>query len=655
MARKPGKGAAGARYRDEKRKRDAEVNALRASGPRAPLSPAKAAVFLAITLSLPFLLVAALEIGLRLGNYGGDMAAFDTPAVLQGRYKVPGERVGKRYFPQEPYPPSPPGDPFLVKKPAHSMRVFVLGESSAAGFPYPPNGAFARVLGDALTDVLPNDTVEVVNMGMAATNSYTIADLAGEVIAQKPDAVIIYGGHNEYYGALGAGSTESLGSFPGFVRLYLRLQRLKTFLLLRNATNKMLAAVRGGRSTREIEADATRMESVVGDQRIVLGGKTYQRGLRQYESNLRVAIGAFRRAGIPVFVGSTPSNLRDLPPFGPSAVPPDSSATFVFDSAKMMLAAGDSIRAAIEFGRARDLDVIRFRAPSAFQGIVQRVARETGAVYVPVAEGVAAASAYRIPGSDIFLEHVHLNQRGYVLIARMYFDALHRGGFLGRRADMGRFAGWETYTARMRLTELDQRDAYHTIKTVTTRWPFLPVSRQLDYRGTYRPTDFLDSLAFTVSRGGIPWAQAKMMLAQRYVEAGDPDRAVAEYEGLIRDEPGIEVAWRLAGRALLSANQPERARPYLERAYSIKPTAFTAYSLGVIAMQEKNAPRAIALLGQSLQLSPDMPAALYQLSLAYAVTRNIERARSLAVRLAQVEPRYPGLAEWMAVIGIPPR
>lgn len=616
------------------------------------MSGGKAAAFLAITLALPFVLLGLLEAGLRVGGYGGDMSAFEVPAALRGAYKVPGENVGRRYFPQERFPPSPPGDAFLVNKPAHSLRIFVLGESSAAGFPYPPNGTFARVLRDALTDVLPHDTVEVVNMGMAATNSYTIVDLAGDVIDQKPDAVIIYGGHNEYYGALGAGSTESLGPIPGLVRLYLKLQRFKTFLLLRNATNAVVRTVRGGRTEKDIEADATRMESIVSDQRITLGGKTYERGLRQYESNLRVAIGEFRRAGIPVFIGSTPSNVRDVAPFGPAAVPPDTSATIVFDSARAVLARGDSIRAAGMFAQARDLDVIRFRAPSDFQGVVERVARETGSVYVPVAEGIAAASTYRIPGSDLFLEHVHPNQKGYVLLARMYFDAIQRAGFLGRTAELGRFAGWDAYTARMRLTELDQRIAYHTVKTVTTRWPFLPVAQQLDYRGTYRPTDFLDSVAFTVSRGGLGWPQAKVILARRYSRLGDVDHAVAEYEGLIRDEPGVEDAWRLAGRALLEANQPQRARPYLERAYALKPTGFTAFALGVMAIQDKNPQRAIALLQQALELDPGNVAAMYQLSLVYALTRDLERARALALRLAQISPQYPGLREWMTTIGI---
>src|SRR5687768_8941955 len=279
-------------------------------GRREPLSPRKAALFLAITLAFPFLLFGLLETGLRLANYGGHMPAFSTPEVFHGKYLVPDANLARRYFPQDRYPPVAPGDAFLATRPRNSVRIFVLGESSAAGFPYAANGTFSRVLRDVLTDIFPRDTVEVVNMGIAATNSYTIADIAGEVIDQRPDAVMIYGGHNEYYGALGAGSTERLGSYPALVRLYLRLQHLRIFLLLRNATTAVIAAVGGGRTAGDIASDATRMESVAGDQRIVLGDETYRRGVRQYESNLRAAIGMFRAAGVPVFVASTPSNIR---------------------------------------------------------------------------------------------------------------------------------------------------------------------------------------------------------------------------------------------------------------------------------------------------------------------------------------------------------
>ena len=150
----------------------------------------------------------------------------------------------------------------------------------------------------------------------------------------------------------------------------------------------------------------------------------------------------------------------------------------------------------------------------------------------------------------------------------------------------------------------------------------------------------------------MSWAQGKGMLGERYAQAGDTERAVAEFEGLIRDGPQVEVAYRMAASALLAASQPERAKPYLERAHALSPSAFSAYGLGVIAMQEKNPTRGIALFQQALQLSPDMPPALYQLSLAYGVTRDLNNARAAAARLAQVDPRFPGLAEWLGALGM---
>ena len=130
-----------------------------------------------------------------------------TAPVGGGRYLSANPAIGRRYFPGAAAAPAPPVELFAADKPANGVRLFVMGESTTAGFPYPHNGTFSRVLQDVLRDALPQDSVEVVNLGIAATNSYTVADLAREVAAQQPDAVLIYAGHNEYYGVLGAAST----------------------------------------------------------------------------------------------------------------------------------------------------------------------------------------------------------------------------------------------------------------------------------------------------------------------------------------------------------------------------------------------------------------------------------------------------------------
>ena len=620
--------------------------------PRA-LTPAKRAAFIAVTTLFPFVLLFALEGALRVTHYGRDTPLFEKAADLPGNYLQAGHEVAARFFPNEQFPPSPPNDVFLAEKPAHSFRVFALGESSTAGFPYPPNAMFSREVADALRDVLPSDTVEVVNLGIAATNSYAIVDFTGEIIDQHPDAVMIYAGHNEYYGALGVGSTQTLGSFPPFIRLYLELQRLKTFQLLRNALTGIMGIGRGRAAQDE---SPSRMESVARDQQIVLGGKVYRAGITQFESNLRIAIRKFRRAGISVFVGSLVSNLRDQPPL--SVLSSDgkagADAGAAYQEGEEALARNDSLAARPRFVKARDLDQVRFRAPTDFNEIIRQISKDEGAVYVPVEESFTNVSLKRIPGHDLILEHVHPNSHGYALMGREYFSALQSSGLLRSRADFSRLKTWDQYEKEMALTPLDERIAQHERETVVTRWPFVPFSRQQDYRGTYRPVDFLDTLAFNVARGGLLYPEAKLALARHYEAANQVDAALAEYDGLIRDLPRSELPARYAATLLLKVNQPEPAVPYLEKSNSIRPTAFASLTLGVIALRAKQFPRAVQLLQMASALDPSNAEIQYQLSLAYAFSHDIDHARASAVRAAQLNPNYPGIAQWLGALGLRP-
>ena len=196
-------------------------------------SAGRRALFIAVTALTPLLLFGLVEGTLRLLWKGGDIPAFEPAVTNSTTLLAPSPRVARRYFAGEAMPPAPPTDVFAADKSAHALRLFVLGESTAAGFPYPHNGTFSRVVRDALHDVLPNDSIEVVNVGIAATNSYTLVDLTNDVLAQHPDGVLIYAGHNEYYGALGVGSTIRTGSSPRLVRASLAAQRWRTVRLLR--------------------------------------------------------------------------------------------------------------------------------------------------------------------------------------------------------------------------------------------------------------------------------------------------------------------------------------------------------------------------------------------------------------------------------------
>jgi len=81
---------------------------------------------------------------------------------------------------------------------------------------------FSRILNQRLSDAFPEKQIEIVNTATAAINSYALLDFMDEILEKQPDAILIYAGHNEFYGALGVASTETLGKFRPLIKLYLK-------------------------------------------------------------------------------------------------------------------------------------------------------------------------------------------------------------------------------------------------------------------------------------------------------------------------------------------------------------------------------------------------------------------------------------------------
>ena len=87
---------------------------------------------------------------------------------------------------------------FRARKPEGGLRVFVLGGSSAYGFPWGASVAFPRLLALGLRAVYPGRSIEVVNAGGMSYASHRLRILTHEVLAYEPDAIVVYGGHNEF-------------------------------------------------------------------------------------------------------------------------------------------------------------------------------------------------------------------------------------------------------------------------------------------------------------------------------------------------------------------------------------------------------------------------------------------------------------------------
>ncbi|MDZ7343888.1 MAG: hypothetical protein ONA90_05180, partial [candidate division KSB1 bacterium] len=367
------------------------------SGKKPELSTTKRYAFTGLTVLVPFVLLAMFELGLRIAGYGNDLRlAYRVEENGKAWWEI-NQNVGRRYFGLRPdFARQTEEARIAAPKPTNGYRVICLGESSMAGFPYNKNATMPGILRTYLQMLFPDREIEVVNLGIAAVNSFAVRDLMSAVIALDPDLVLIYTGHNEFYGALGVGSAFSFGNNRNLINLYLRLLHY----LLQQTIRKVTELMKGATAI-EATLDTPVMQLMAREQTIAYGSELFVKAARSFEENLSEALEMAKTSGVHVAVGTLVSNLKDHPPFisAPTttlsrdekknwqeafsagiglmkageyqtalekfalASRIDSTdAELAYYRAKCFFANGDTIAAARLFSRARDLDLLRFRA-----------------------------------------------------------------------------------------------------------------------------------------------------------------------------------------------------------------------------------------------------------------------------------------------------
>ena len=285
------------------------------------LSASRRHAYLAITFAFPCVVLLLLEASLRVLHYGPDLSLFITQELHGRTYHIMNPEVRRRYFSQVSFAPSTSPDYFLMPKPGGTYRIFCFGGSTTAGFPYWFNGAFSSFLRDRLRSNFPDRPIEVINLGMTATNSYTVVDMARDVLEYEPDLIIVYDGHNEFYGALGTASRESMGGSRWLSRLALALAHIRTYQLALD-----IAAAFGSVFGNDDNPTSrgTLMERLARGKTVPYNSQTYRDGLQIFSANLQELKDLCTDRGVPVILGTQVSNLRGLVPFV-SGTPPETS------------------------------------------------------------------------------------------------------------------------------------------------------------------------------------------------------------------------------------------------------------------------------------------------------------------------------------------
>jgi tetratricopeptide (TPR) repeat protein len=468
------------------------------SGPSSP-SAAKRGLFIVITIALPLLLLAAVELALRAFGWGG------YPAWIREAGKLPsGETLclvepgaSKPYFYANPTRPGYAEQTnFVMPKPKNTVRIFLVGESAAKGYPQPRNLAMSSFLQAMLSDAWPEKKVEVINLGTTAVASFPLVYQVHDALKFAPDLFVFYTGNNEFFGAYGTASINAAGSLPLWA---LRWMRAARGLALVQVIDSWL--YRGADDNRSL------MEEMIGQTVIAADSPLREAAARNLASNLGTMLDDIRAAGVPAIVCTTASNESGLAPLGEDDVtgldekqqrelkrlmgeaadaadrdnfahsvnllrqavqlaPRHARARFLLG--QVLARAQQPELARVSFLEARDLDTMPWRPISMTEQAIRNTALVKGAVFCDVAEIFRKGSPDGATGWELLDDHVHLSLSGQARAARSMVGAMvNLGGPLQLGPnELGLVQDDQVYADGLGTNRYDDYRVNHTLRVL---------------------------------------------------------------------------------------------------------------------------------------------------------------------------------------------
>jgi len=355
---------------------------------------------------------------------------------------------------------------FLAEKPDNGFRVFVFGGSTEAGTPYGYDYAFAEFLRGQLAQALPQRHVEVVNVAAPGYASRRLLYLAREAEAFEPDLFVISTGHNEVveqrlYAHL---YEQPQWSFE----LQQALRQLRLYGLVEGAAQWLREPARP-------ELDSGKVYAPVFGP---FASKYWQDAPRDVQRQRTLALSMFRsnvdqmiriaeRAGADVLLLSQSKNYADWPATGDThaeEMPPADLAAWerhvaradAFEQAGDSAGAireleaalrldpgftrvhwrlaqlhrerGEHVRAYARYREAHNTALANFGTTPLRNRALRELADERDTLWLDVDRVFEDESSDRLVGFNYFIDFLHPNLAGHLLIARRSFELLRDEG-----------------------------------------------------------------------------------------------------------------------------------------------------------------------------------------------------------------------------------
>ena len=333
------------------------------------------------------------------------------------------------------------------------LKIVVLGESSARGDPYQPWVSVGQIVGWQMERVIPGRKVDVDVRAWGGV-SLEEALLPLTELERKPDAVILFSGHNEFQSRYGWSRNvryyleEGPESLLGLQELgrtissttYLILQNLDRFygeapppyvtreLVDHPSFTVREYAYRRRDFQRRLDSLAAYCNRIGALAILIVPGSndgSYEPTRSVLAPATKVADRAeFAAAFQAARAAETSDPAQAIAIYWRLASQHPEFAESHYRLAKMLASAGDWNEAAKQFVLARDHDALPMRCPSDFREVFPAVARLYGSVLVDGPSILATLSPHAILDDHLYHDAQHLNLVGAIALAQDVLEQL---------------------------------------------------------------------------------------------------------------------------------------------------------------------------------------------------------------------------------------
>jgi tetratricopeptide (TPR) repeat protein len=524
------------------------------------------------------------------------------------------------------------------------------------GTPYQMAATAPSIIRKQLSHLYPSVEFEVINAGASAINSNVVLDLAQQFMDYEPDLILLYLGHNEYYGPDGVGAGTLSKWFPSLIQFKYAIRDLYIIRALEQLFAKenneqrsktLMQAVSKGEFVQENSVEATWVTE-------------------NYERNMRKLFQLCQERKVPLIVSDLTSNLL-FPPFASSNggnptvydlrsvaitsmfehdsleqayillnswLQQDSTdALSHFWIGKYKIAMHKHAEALLHLQKARDLDLLKFRAPTATIQALKRVCTEYSVPLLSTDSLFLSLSSNNITGKELFWEHLHPNGIGYYYLANSFLQAIESYNILHRRYGISSTKFLPYNDDSLDIAWLDRAYGDISISRLTSNWPFSNFHVDPDVINSADPE--LVSVASLVHERSMGWGDGCYKTALIFRRKGNYTKAITTYRAMLNDFKYNFYDQYLLGSTYKEAGLLEQSRASLATSILLNPRYVNSrIDLGLILVNLGSLDSAALHLQTALSLltkdeNIERAKAHYGLAAVYANKKNYSEALRL--------------------------